>query len=42
MSIGNHDVGYDALTDSTITVTQEDMPLFFIFNPQHSSQNNVE
>jgi hypothetical protein len=42
MSIGNHDVGFDALTDSAISVTHDDMPLFFVFNPQHSSLANVE
>lgn len=42
MSVGNHDVGFDALTQTSITATQEEMPLFFIFNPQHSSPNNPE
>lgn len=37
MSVGNHDVGFDALTDNAISTADEDIPLFFYFNPQHSS-----
>lgn len=39
MSVGNHDVGFDALTDNTIKKTQEGYPLFFVYNPQHLAHN---
>lgn len=39
MSIGNHDVGFDALTDNKMAQTSEDYPLFFVYNPQHLAHN---
>jgi hypothetical protein len=35
MSVGNHDVGFDAIHASNVTFTNEDLPLFFLYNPQH-------
>lgn len=37
MSIGNHDVGFDALDDVKISSTNEYLPLFLAYNPQHLS-----
>lgn len=37
MSIGNHDVGFDAVTSNQIDNTTTGLPLFLIYNPQHSS-----
>jgi hypothetical protein len=38
LSVGNHDVGFDALTQNKIITTNEELPLFFVLNPQHFSQ----
>lgn len=38
-NVGNHDVGFDALTSNQISTTKENLPLFFVFNPQHLSHN---
>lgn len=40
LSVGNHDVGFDAMTENTISTSIEDYPLFFIYNPQHTSPTN--
>jgi hypothetical protein len=40
MSVGNHDVGFDAMTQNDISTTPEELPLFFYFNPQHLSKSN--
>ena len=39
MSIGNHDVGFDALNPITVPSSSEYLPLFFVYNPQHSTQD---
>ena len=39
MSIGNHDVGFDALDPVQISSTNEYLPLFFLYNPQHLSKD---
>lgn len=40
LSIGNHDVGYDALSDVKIDFNDPtDLPYYFLFNPQHTSSN---
>ena len=39
MSIGNHDVGFDALDPVEISSTNEYLPLFFLYNPQHLSKD---
>jgi hypothetical protein len=41
-NVGNHDVGFDALTDNKITATNEEIPLFFVYNPQHLAHNQQE
>lgn len=39
-SVGNHDVGYHAMSGNTIDFTDEyNMPYFFMFNPQHRLLN---
>lgn len=38
-TVGNHDVGYDALTSNSIGTAAADLPLFFVFNPQHLAHN---
>jgi predicted MPP superfamily phosphohydrolase len=40
-SVGNHDVGFDALSTLDIPRTNEDFPLFFVFNPQHLAHNQL-
>ena len=42
MSIGNHDVGFDALDDVQISSTNEYIPLFFLYNPQHLSKDGKD
>lgn len=37
LTLGNHDVGFDALTDNYIRTSRDEYPLFFVYNPQHSS-----
>ena len=37
LSVGNHDVGFDALTDNSINNSTNEMPLFFVYNPQHTA-----
>ena len=38
LSIGNHDVGYDALAGIKIDfMDYYSLPYYFLFNPQHSS-----
>ena len=37
LSVGNHDVGYDALATYRIDTSNERIPFFFLFNPQHLS-----
>lgn len=39
MSIGNHDVGFDALDDVQISSTNEYLPLFLAYNPQHLNKD---
>ena len=39
LSVGNHDVGFDALTENKITTSEEYLPLFFVLNPQHASHS---
>ncbi len=41
-SVGNHDVGFDALSTLDIIRTNEEIPLFFVFNPQHLAHNQLE
>ena len=40
LSIGNHDVGYDALASVKTDMAIDKVPYFFLFNPQHLSGNN--
>ena len=35
LTLGNHDIGFDSLSNNKYARTSEDLPLFFIFNPQH-------
>ena len=43
LSIGNHDVGYDALSTSKIDKEDvEKVPLFFLYNPQHFDRHSSE
>ena len=43
MSVGNHDVGFDALSKASISKDFSKIPLFFMFNPQHgTNQSNSE
>lgn len=37
LSVGNHDVGYDALATYRIDTSNDGIPYFFLFNPQHVS-----
>lgn len=37
MSVGNHDVGFDAFDDVAVPINNNDLPLFFLYNPQHLS-----
>ena len=39
LSVGNHDVGFDSLNTAGIPLNNEDLPLFFLYNPQHLSKN---
>ena len=39
MAIGNHDVGFDALTPIDINTSNQTIPLFFLYNPQHLSHD---
>ena len=39
MAVGNHDVGFDALTPVNINLGNETTPLFLLFNPQHLSHD---
>ena len=40
MTIGNHDVGFDALDNVTLSQHEDYLPLFFVYNPQHLSSNS--
>ena len=40
LTIGNHDVGYDALAEVTLDKNNDKIPYFFLFNPQHTVSNN--
>ena len=35
LTLGNHDIGFDSLSNNKYPRSFEDLPLFFIFNPQH-------
>jgi hypothetical protein len=35
MALGNHDIGFDSLSSNKYSKSLDDLPLFFIFNPQH-------
>lgn len=41
LSIGNHDVGFDALDPVQLSLTNEYIPLFFLYNPQHLSKEGI-
>jgi hypothetical protein len=41
MSIGNHDVGFDALDKVFISQHEDYLPLFLLYNPQHLSSNQT-
>jgi hypothetical protein len=38
LTIGNHDIGFDALTENRISTSRDEYPLFFVYNPQHLSE----
>ena len=38
LTVGNHDVGYDALTDNWIDNSTNGIPLLFAYNPQHTPE----
>lgn len=40
LTVGNHDIGFDALTDNYMRTSQDEYPLFFVYNPQHKSETN--
>lgn len=43
LTIGNHDVGYNALSDVKIDMTDtENLPYYFLYNPQHKSLGSSE
>jgi metallophosphoesterase superfamily enzyme len=42
MSVGNHDVGFNALEKPGAKFNRNDVPYFFLFNPQHSSTDSSE
>ena len=42
MSIGNHDVGFDALSKINVPTSNEYTPLFFVYNHQHTSQDGQD
>lgn len=35
MTIGNHDVGFDSMSTTAISREDEEVPLYFVYNPQH-------
>jgi hypothetical protein len=35
MSVGNHDVGFDSMAAVEVSYTEEEIPLYFMYNPQH-------
>jgi hypothetical protein len=35
MSVGNHDVGFDALSNVGVDMELDEVPLYFLYNPQH-------
>lgn len=38
LTIGNHDVGYNALADVKIDFDDvDDLPYYFLYNPQHTT-----
>lgn len=41
LTLGNHDIGYDSLSNNKYSRTFEDLPLFFIFNPQHIASLSI-
>jgi hypothetical protein len=42
LTIGNHDVGYNALADVKINFNNiEKIPYYFSFHPQHTSNNKI-
>jgi hypothetical protein len=40
MSVGNHDVGFDSMATVQLDREPEEIPLFFLYNPQHLSPDN--
>lgn len=42
MSIGNHDVGFDALNPISLPSAKEYLPLFFVYNPQHTTPDGED
>ena len=41
LTVGNHDVGYNALAGIKIDFSnEEELPYYFLFNPQHKLQGN--
>jgi hypothetical protein len=42
-SIGNHDVGFDALAGIKIDFNDTDnLPYYYLYNPQHKLENSTE
>lgn len=42
LSIGNHDVGYNALATVQIDMTDtQNIPYYFLYNPQHKSSGSI-
>ena len=40
MSIGNHDVGFDSMATTEISREDDEIPLYFVYNPQHVDSNS--
>ncbi len=42
MSIGNHDVGFDALSGIKLDFNDvQNLPYYYLYNPQHRINNNT-
>ncbi len=38
-TVGNHDVGFNALADVVVDRSMANTPLFFVYNPQQAAKN---